>query len=515
MTGVSTSYHHKSQPPHSAEDTTSAALECGIGGRIGGYNWKKCHLTGETTTCGSELQSFEAMTLMWKESSRNPISVSTNDKITDFEDVDCLGNSNEQFSIGPYSIRSRKSGSSKSGRKLMNLSDLVSGSEGSISSDSDSESTFGALLTFESLDLRSLENELLRWPPFWGLLVYLGNVFKQVDNSGGVTVLVVVPGDKLDEGWGQQDTSLSVENRGSAVGNEVGGNNILVSVTENSRKWTLRSLLDGSADVLVSGWLLQVDGQVNNGNVGGWHSQRHTGQLTGKRRENLTDGLGGTGGGWNDVARSSSSSSPVLVRWTVDGLLGSGDGVNGGHQTILDSVSIVDDLSQCSQTVCSTRSIREDLDVWSVLVLIHTHHEHWGVLGWSSDDNLLGTGINVLLSALQSGEHSGGVQDVVNALLTPWDVSWVSLLENLNLVTVNHKVLSLGSNLTLVVTVGRIVLEHVSGVVWSNEWIIDGDHGDVLSCQGNSQNESANSSETINTNFVSHLISMLPLYKEQ
>ncbi|KAH3676692.1 hypothetical protein OGATHE_001181 [Ogataea polymorpha] len=340
----------------------------------------------------------------------------------------------------------------------------------------------------------------------------LGNVLKQVNNSGRVAVLIVIPGNELDEGWGQQDTGLGVEDRGSGVGHEVGRNDCLVGVSKDSSQWALSSLLHGGANVLVGGWLLEVDGQVNNRNIGGWDSHGHTSELTGQCRKDLSDSLGSTSRGWDDVTGSGSTTSPVLVGWTVNSLLSSGDGVNSGHQTFLNSVGVVDNLGHWCQAVGGTRSVRQNLDVWSVLLVVHTHNEHWSILRWSSDDDLLGTSINVLLSALQGGENSGRVQNVVDALLTPWDVCWVSLLENLNLLAVNDQVLTLVGNSSLELSVCRVVLEHVSGVIRSNEWIIDGNDVDVVSAQGNSQHQSTNSSKSINSNVCGHFVSILSLY---
>lgn len=42
-----------------------------------------------------------------------------------------------------------------------------------------------------------------------------------------------------------------------------------------------------------------------------------------KGRDNLTDGLGSTGAGGDDVGRSTTATTPVLTRWAIDGLLGS------------------------------------------------------------------------------------------------------------------------------------------------------------------------------------------------
>ncbi len=325
-------------------------------------------------------------------------------------------------------------------------------------------------------------------------------MFNQVDNSGGVTVFVVVPGDQLDELWRQLDTGGSVEDGRSGVTQEVRGDNSVFSVTQDTLQLTFGSLLDDLLDFIVGGFLLQLDGQVDNGDIDGWDSESHTGQLTLQLRQDLTDSLSGTGGGWDDVTGSGSTTSPVLVGWTVDGLLGSGQGVDSGHQTFFDTESFVNNLGQWSQTVSGTGSVGDNLQVRSVLVFVNTNNEHWGGGRWSSDDNLLGTSVDVLLSSVQFLEDTSGVDSNVDVFRTPWQVSWVSFLVDSDLLTIDDDVLVIVGNFTSVSTVGRVVLEHVSSVVSGDERIVDSNNFNVGSGQSDSQDQSTDSTETVNSN---------------
>ena len=151
----------------------------------------------------------------------------------------------------------------------------------------------------------------------------------QLQNLVGVADLVVVPGDDLDEGVGQSDTGISVEDGGAGVAQEVGGHDGLVGVTQNALQLALGSGLHGGADLLVLGGLGQVDGQVNDGDVQSGNTHGHTGQLAVQLGDDLADSLGGAGGGGDDVAGGSTAAAPILHGRTVNGLLGGGDGVNG------------------------------------------------------------------------------------------------------------------------------------------------------------------------------------------
>lgn len=56
----------------------------------------------------------------------------------------------------------------------------------------------------------------------------------EVDESVGVTILVVIPGNDLDKLGAHLDASLSVEGGASWVGHEVLADNIFLGVVENT-----------------------------------------------------------------------------------------------------------------------------------------------------------------------------------------------------------------------------------------------------------------------------------------
>ena len=67
-----------------------------------------------------------------------------------------------------------------------------------------------------------------------GTGVDLGNVCKEVEDTAGVTPLVVVPGDELDEVVVEGDTSGGIEDRGGVVSVHVGGDNSVLSVGKDT-----------------------------------------------------------------------------------------------------------------------------------------------------------------------------------------------------------------------------------------------------------------------------------------
>merc|ERR1719400_737811 len=79
-------------------------------------------------------------------------------------------------------------------------------------------------------------------------------------------------------------------------------------------------------------------------------------ELAIKLRDHLANSFGCSGRGGNDVLRGTTASPPVLATRSINGLLGSGGGVDSGHQALEDAVVVVDNLSKRSQAV-ATRSI--------------------------------------------------------------------------------------------------------------------------------------------------------------
>lgn len=173
----------------------------------------------------------------------------------------------------------------------------------------------------------------------------------ELEALGGVSSLVIVPGDDLDEPRGKGNTGLGVKDRCAGVANEVRRDNHVLSVTEHASHGALSSCLHGGADLLIGGVLGKVDGKVNHGDIDDGDTDRHTGELAVELGDDLADGLGSAGGGGDKVAEGSTASTPVLAGGGVDGGLGGGDSVNGVHETGLNAPSVVEDLGDRGKAV--------------------------------------------------------------------------------------------------------------------------------------------------------------------
>ena len=291
--------------------------------------------------------------------------------------------------------------------------------------------------------------------------LFLGDKLNEVNNTAGVTPLVVVPGDELDKVVVQGDTSLGIEDGGGSVANQILRDNIVLGVVNNALELALSSLLDGGLDLVIGSTLFDAAGQIDDGNVSSRDTHRHAGKLAVERRNDLADSLGSTGGGGDDVLGGTTATSPVLAGRTIDGLLGSSVRVDGGHETLNDGELVVNDLGKRGQAVGGAGSVGENVFA-GVGLLVHAHDEHGSIGGGSRDDDLLGTTLKMQTGLLLGGEDTGRLDDVGSTGLFPRDGGRVPLSEESDLLAVNLKTIVKLLDLTLVTAMSGVVSQKVS-----------------------------------------------------
>lgn len=112
------------------------------------------------------------------------------------------------------------------------------------------------------------------------LRVLFSSEHEEVAHTAGVTPLVVVPGNQLDEFVIQLNTGGGIEDGGSSVADKVGGDNSLVGVLDDALERTIGGLLDGVFDLFVGCALVEADDEVNDGDIEGGNTEREaTGRL--------------------------------------------------------------------------------------------------------------------------------------------------------------------------------------------------------------------------------------------
>lgn len=288
----------------------------------------------------------------------------------------------------------------------------------------------------------------------------------QVNDTARVSVFVIIPSNKLDKFGVEHDTGIGIEDGGSEVTFEVGGDKRLVGVSKESLHVTFGHLLNVCADFFVGGFLGKSGSQVDDGDINGRHTESHTGKLSDKRRDDLGDGLGGSSGGRDDVARGGTSSTPVLSGRGVDNSLSGGHGMDSGHEGHFDFELVVDSLDHGGKSVGGTRSTRDEVFGSIVVTLVDTHDNGLGViLGRGGVDNLLGSSIDDGLGSLLGEEDTGGLADVVGSEGSPTDFLGVAASGGLDLLSVKDKEVSVDFYGLLGLSVDGVVLVLVRHVV--------------------------------------------------
>ena len=333
----------------------------------------------------------------------------------------------------------------------------------------------------------------------------LGDDASHLENLVRIAPLVIVPGADLDEGGIELDAGLDVEDRRAGVAAEVGRNDSLVGVTENALELALGSLLHSGADILVGSFLLELDGEVDEGDVGRGNADGHARELAVEGRKNLADGLGGTSRGRNHVLEDAATAAPILLGRTVNRLLGGGSGVDRGHEAALDAEGVVENLGDGREAVRRAGGVGDDV-LTGVGRVVDAVDEHRGrVLGRSGHDDLLGTGGDVSASLLIGEEEARGLDDDLGADVAPGESGGILLGRETDLLAVNDEIRALDGDLVLEDAVDGVVLEHIREVIGIEE-VVDADDLDVVRevLYRSAEDHATNAAEAVDTNLDSH-----------
>ncbi len=108
-------------------------------------------------------------------------------------------------------------------------------------------------------------------------------------------------------------------------------------------------------------------------------------------------------------------------------------------------------------------------------------------------------------SFLGGGEHTGRLYHIIRAALAPRNLSRVHLVIDLDLFAINDEFAVFSGDLTLEPTMHRIILGHIDHIINIDERVIDPDDLKLLRlCNSRTENKSADTTKTVNTNFNCH-----------
>lgn len=163
--------------------------------------------------------------------------------------------------------------------------------------------------------------------------------------------------------------------------------------------------------------------------------------------------------------------------------------MHGSHETLDNAEVGVDDLGQRGEAIGGARGVGHNVGDAIIELVVNTHHEHGGVSGRGRDDNLLGSTRQVSRGLGDVSEHTGRLDDIDGAGISPLDGGRVALSEASDGVAVDDKLLVLDFDGALPLAVGGIVLEHVHHVVKVDKRVVDRNDLDALAHVGEGGNE--------------------------
>src|SRR3990172_5785407 len=220
--------------------------------------------------------------------------------------------------------------------------------------------------------------------------------------------------------------------------------------------------------------------------------------------EHLGDGNRGSGSGRDHRESRCPRAPQVLVR-QIQELLVVGVGVHRGHDALLQPELLVQDLDDRSEAVRGAGSVREDVVLRRVVLVVVDTHDEGDVLarGGSGDDDFLGAGGEVLRGVVSLGEQARGLDDDIDPEGLPRKIRRVLLFQDLEALLAGDDGVSLGAYVLLEVPQDRVVLEKMRRRLGVGH-IVRGDDIDLRVMNRRAKHVSSNASESVDPNLDSH-----------
>ena len=343
-------------------------------------------------------------------------------------------------------------------------------------------------------------------PFLFRLLLQLGEVLDRADHLAGIRILVVVPGDDLDERVAVADRHAlglrCIEQRAVGDTDDVGGDDLLFRVAERSGSSVLHRLVD----VLSLDFAFADRDELGQRTRGNGNALRAAVKHAVEFGNDEADRFRRTRGVGNDVDRSGTRTAQItLAVRSVEHHLVARVSVNGGHVALLDLGELVERIRHGSQAVGRAGS-RGDDGVRSLERLFVDAVDDRGqvVAGGSGDDDLLRACIDVRLSLRLGGVEARALKHDVDIEFLPGKVDRVFFLVDPDGLAVNGDralfIVCADGVCKSISALSRVILEKVRKHLGAGE-VVDRDDLITLSAEHLAESETADATESVDRNF--------------
>src|ERR1051326_8911527 len=237
----------------------------------------------------------------------------------------------------------------------------------------------------------------------------------------------------------------------------------IFGVGQDAFQLALRGGFEGGVDFFSGRCAVEKRYQIHYRDVRRGNSHGVSVELAFQLRHNQADGFGGSGGGGDHVARSSTGAPQVLMGEVQDVLI-VGITVDRGHGPFLNSERVVEHLNHGGQTVSSARGIRDDVMPGGVVhIVIDAQHDGDSfIFGRGGDDDFLYRTANVLAGLFGVGESASGLDDNLCADGIPVELARIFFREDLDLFAADGDRVGVRGDLFVQGAEHRIVFQQMS-----------------------------------------------------
>ena len=205
--------------------------------------------------------------------------------------------------------------------------------------------------------------------------------------------------------------------------NKIRRDHFIGGIKQDTFQVGLGSFFHGLADFLVRGVFCGSDGEIDDTDGGSGNTEGHAREFSLDFRANEADRFRCACRGGNNINGGGAPPFPIFAGRTVDGFLGSGVAVDGGHEAFFHTESLMEkDMNEGGKTVGGTGSIGDDVMLGGfILEMIDSHHNGDVLaLGRGGDNDLGAACSEMAFGFIGLGKETRRFDDVVDAKLFPW-----------------------------------------------------------------------------------------------